>query len=430
MAQSFSKGYLDSLARKHKFVQRKSRLDASSFLSLLMFSGKAPQETSLEDLAVDFCDRSGKGITKQAIQQRFNGPAVAFLESVLADQLSNQLPTLDKQHCPHFNRVRIKDSTRYSVPKNMAEVYPGHGGGGGPAQISIQYEYDLITGKIHDLSLTGATRNDQRDSKETLYNIEKGDLLIRDLGYATQGYIKHIHQTGAYYLNRINPNWTVMDKQLKKIDYANILKKLKRKSLAILEMNVMIRIGKELVPSRLIVSRVDQKTYEKRMKNTNKPSKRRGNNVRASYKTTAALNIFITNIPSEWMTTDQVRNVYGLRWQIELIFKTWKSKLQINKVRSVRTQRFQCELMARFIWILINWQAYRIAQAQMTKKCSTWKFFKAAIRVSHQLREVLFEKNPINNWLKTILSNADQRYRTEIKRGKPDYTGILAALLA
>lgn len=394
-----------------------------------MFSGKSLQETSLEDLAVDFCDRSNKSITKQAIQQRFNDQAVTFLESVLADQLSNQLPTVDKQHYTHFNRVRIKDSTRYRVPKNLAEVYTGHGGDGGPAQISIQYEYDLISGKTIDLSLTAATRNDQRDSRETLHNIEKDDLLIRDLGYTTQGYIKHVQQTGAYYLNRLNPVWTVRDKHLAKINYANILKKFKRNSRVALEMNVIICIGKELFPSRLIASRVDQQTYEKRMRNTNKKSRRRGFKVLSSYKTTAALNLFITNVPSEWMTTDQVRNVYGLRWQVELIFKTWKSQLHINKVRSVKTQRFQCELLARFIWIMINWQAYRITQARMTKKCSTWKFFKRAIRVSHHLRKVLFEQHSINQWLKTILSNADQKYRTEIKRGKPDYSGVLTKLL-
>jgi hypothetical protein len=395
-----------------------------------MFSSKSLQETSLEDLAADFCDRSDEQITKQAIQQRFNDKAVAFLESILADQLANQLPQLDKMRYSNFNRVRIKDSTRYSVPKNLASVYAGHGGCGGPAQISIQYEYDLITGKTIDLSFTSAIRNDQRDSKETLHNIEKGDLLIRDLGYATQGYIKHIHQTGAYYLNRLNPMWIIKDRNLNKINYADILKKCKRNSGKNIEMSVMICIGKELFPSRLVVSRVDQQTYEKRMQKINKENKRRGYKVSESYKITAALNLFITNIPSEWITTDKVREVYGLRWQVELVFKTWKSQLQIDKIRTVKVQRFQCQLLARFIWIIMNWQAYRLTQTSMKNKCSMWKFFKTATKVSDQLRAVLFEQCTVINWLKTILSNADRRYRTEIKRGKPKYSDVLTNLLA
>ena len=395
-----------------------------------MFSNLSQQETSLEDLAYNFSDSSKESITKQAIQERFNDHAVSFLESVLGDQLSNQLPLVDKITYANFNRVRIKDSTRYVLPATLGSVYAGHGGKSGPAQISIQYEYDLITGKTLDLSLTSANRNDQQDSKETLHSIEPGDLLIRDLGYTTQGYIKHVQENGAYYLNRFNPRWVALDQNGKPINYVNLLKKFKKNSQSILEISVCIRIGKELVPSRLIISRVDQRTYEKRMHKITQDTKRRSYGVSEAYKTTAALNLFITNVPLKWLATDQVRNTYGLRWQIELIFKTWKSQLQINKVKPVRTQRFQCELMARLIWVLLNWQMYRAIQRCMTAKCSTWKFFKTAIRASQKLKQALFENDSIERWVRLIIPNASRKYRTEIKQGKQDYAQILHNLLA
>ena len=397
---------------------------------MLMFSSKSPQETSLEDLAHTFSERSKESISKQALQERFNDGAVAFLESVLADQLSAQLSLVDKEAYSNFNRVRIKDSTRYSLPENLSTVYAGHGGNSGPAQISIQYEYDLITGKTLGLALTSANRNDQQDSKETLHNIEKGDLLIRDLGYTTQGYIKHVQQQGAYYLNRLNPRWVVLDPKGRPIKYAEVLKKLRKRSRSTFEISVSICIGSERIPSRLIASRVDQKTYEKRMLKIKKENTRRGYNLTEAYKTSAALNLFITNVPAEWLATDQVRHTYGLRWQIELVFKTWKSQLQINKVKAVKTQRFQCELIARLIWILLNWQLYRITQRCMTSKCSTWKFFKTTIRTADHLRRVLFENSPPCHWLQIIIPNANRKYRTEIKRGKQDYSQILLNLLA
>ena len=109
---------------------------------------------------------------------------------------------------------------------------------------------------------------------------------------------------------------------------------------------------------------------------------------------------------------------------------TWKSQLQINKVKPVRTQRFQCELMARLIWVLLNWQMYRVAQRCMTAKCSTWKFFKTAIRASQKLKQALFENDSIQQWVRLIIPNASRKYRTEIKRGKQDYAQILHNLLA
>ena len=51
--------------------------------------------------------------------------------------------------------------------------------------------------------------------------------------------------------------------------------------------------------------------------------------------------------------------LYRLRWQIELVFKTWKSLLCIHKVKAVKKDRLECQLLARFIWILMNWKIFR-----------------------------------------------------------------------
>lgn len=396
---------------------------------MLMFSSQ-PNQVSLEDLANDFCDRNDRGISKQAIQERFNDHAVAFMESLLKKQLSSQLPLADHFACSHFNRVRVKDSTRYCLPEKFASVFKGHGGSGSPAQISIQYEYDMKTGQAIHLDLTSACRNDQQDSKETLDDIEEGDLLIRDLGYATQAYIKHIRDKKAYYLNRLNARWAIFDEEGKPIDFAQLLKKIKKHSLDWIEINIQIRMGNELVTSRLVVSAVDQNTYEKRIQKVKKENAKRGCQTSEAYKTSAALNLFITNIPQAWLAADQVRATYGLRWQIELVFKVWKSQIHINKVKPTKIQRFRCELIARLLWVLFNWQAFRFTQQHMNVKCSVWKFYKAAIRLSDQLRQVLLEKMAVEKWLALIAKKANEKYRTEIKKGKQNYANILMTLLA
>lgn len=422
---------MESLARKHKFIQRKSRLDATNFLAMIMFSNQPFGQVSLEDLANDFCEQRNITISKQAIQERFNDYAVGFMQSLLKEQLSRQLSIVkDPSAYKNFNRVRVKDSTRYTLPKEYASVYKGHGGAGGPSQISIQYEYDMITGEAMLLELTSASRNDQQDSKETLNDIQKGDLLIRDLAYATQSYIKHVTNKEAYYLNRLNPKWLIYDYQNKPIDFSKISKKLKKYCLPVMEIDILIGVGKELIPSRLIVSRVDEKTYKKRINKAQKESKRRGYQVSDAYKTSAMLNLFITNIPRQCLSAEQVRATYSLRWQIELIFKVWKSQVHINKVKTVKIQRFQCELIARLIWILLHWQAMRLIQQQMKGRSSIWKFYKVACRLSFQLRQVLIGQKPVIEWFKQLIHLADKKYYTEVKKGKPDNLQVLNSLLA
>ena len=43
------------------------------------------------------------------------------------------------------------------------------------------------------------------------------------------------------------------------------------------------------------------------------------------------LNLFVTNIPKGDCTANEIYQLYKIRWQIELIFKTWKSVLKYRQ---------------------------------------------------------------------------------------------------
>lgn len=390
-----------------------------------MFASKASDQLSLEDLSNDFCEQHGISISKQGLHERFNDFSVAFMTDLLRHQLSQQLPISKPEDYSRFNRVRIKDSTRFCVPKEYTSTYKGQGGIGTAAQISIQYEYDILTGNPIVLELTSACRNDQQDSKETLNDIEKGDLLIRDLGYTTQEYIQHISKTEAFYLNRLNPKWKILNKDGSPIDFLKITKYLTKHSLPLQELDVQIVIGKDLLNTRLIISKVDANTYTKRLAKAQIAAKSKGYQVTDKYKTSAALNLFITNIPKDWLKAEQVRNVYSLRWQIELVFKVWKSQANINKAKTMKIQRFECQLIARFLWLLLHWKMLGIIQQWLTSqykgenyRCSVWKFYKVAYRLSNSLRQVLLTKKSPNLWIEQLFKVGEQQLLTETKNDK------------
>jgi hypothetical protein len=51
-------------------------------------------------------------------------------------------------------------------------------------------------------------------------------------------------------------------------------------------------------------------------------------------------------------------------------------------------------------------------------KCSVWKFYKVAFRLSGILRQALMGNQPISNWLSKILHNAENKFVTETKKRK------------
>ena len=108
-------------------------------------------------------------------------------------------------------------------------------------------------------------------------------------------------------------------------DFKKVAKKLKKQKLAFMEVRVLL--GKsEFVPCRLIVSQVDTKTYEKRLRKAQKHARSKNINVSNEHKERIGMNIFITNAPKERISAEQVQDVYSLRWQIKLMFKVWKSQ--------------------------------------------------------------------------------------------------------
>ena len=59
--------------------------------------------------------------------------------------------------------------------------------------------------------------------------------------------------------------------------------------------------------------------------------------------------LFITNTSEGMLKTAEIIELYRLRWQIELVFKTWKSLLNVHKVKAVKKERLECHLIAKFI---------------------------------------------------------------------------------
>ena len=74
-----------------------------------------------------------------------------------------------------FNKIRIMDSTHYSLPDNFQNNYVGNGGSASNAAVKIHLEYDLLTGAFLNLELTSGTRSDAEYRCYSTYDDEKGE---------------------------------------------------------------------------------------------------------------------------------------------------------------------------------------------------------------------------------------------------------------
>src|SRR5215475_16053836 len=81
-----------------------------------------------------------------------------------------------------------------------------------------------------------------------------------------------------------------------------------------------------------------------------------------------AWNLFISNVPSMiWKTTTVVK-VYPIRWQVELIFKSWKSYLHLASIKTKKADTTLCYLYGRMLLILLTYELYPQTRATVWLK--------------------------------------------------------------
>lgn len=353
---------------------------------------------------------------------------MAFLKAVLASVMGCQLKMkASDETLSIFNRVRVKDSTRFALPGLFSKKYKGHGGAtaNSSSMISIQYEYDMLSGDAMDLRLTSGTENDQGDSKDKTHDIRENDLFIRDLGYATLTLMSLIISKGAYFLNRLNLQITAyyQDRPDEKLDFAKCLKKMKKHNLPYLAHDVLL--GKKAkIPCRLVVYRADQATYDKRIKTAQKQAKSKGYQVSKEFKAKAWLTPYVTNASPEQIPTNKIKAVYGLRWQIELTFKVWKSQARIHQVKNMKIERFECEVIAKLIWLMAHMKVFHFLikrgyEKWPEKTLSIWKYYDHAHSINSLVREIIGKPEKLLSLLEGLLDMAHDLFWLEKKKGKP-----------
>ena len=364
-----------------------------------MFSASQTDVISLEQSSIEVDDCFGIDITKQGFDEKYKkSESVDFMNRIFDSLLEDQIGfSIDSEHECKFTKVRIKDSTRYDLPPKLKENFKGNQGKcSSAAAISIQHERDVCTGKVIDNHFGSIKRTDSEDAMASLGNIEKGDLIIRDLGYFKTKVFETIAQMEAFFLSRLHAKIKAFDENDIEILFENVYKKMLKENLTRLE--IQVKIGEaDRLPTRLILEIIPQEVFEKRIRKNNKEAKKKGYKVSEEFKARARFNLMITNVSQEDLPTDKVYLMYKLRWQIELTFKNWKSDYGIDNVRSMSYNRFMCLMYAKLILILINNQLINLLGTVLYKKhkklLSKTKCIKTLSIYFEKIRAALFQRS-------------------------------------
>jgi DDE family transposase len=347
LTEFFATDQIEASARRTKFVQRASKITGKLFLALVTVGRWSAPKTTVAQLAAKAAQLDAPvEITPEALQQRMTERAVAFLRDLLQTafaQLHTGDTVCDDGLFVSFGRVHIGDSTGFGLPASLKEQFPGAGGSGSKAGAKIQLVWEYKSHTFDHLALVPWNVPDNKYVDTVVELARPHSLFVFDLGYFKLTAFARIAAAQAYFLSRLNHQATLEEVVGGRRQPLDLPRSLAHEPRALLEKAVVVG-ARERVAARLIAVRMPEAIVNDRRRQARAVAKKRGYTPSQAHLTLLAWNFFITNVPATVWPPQTVCVAYSLRWQVELVFKAWKSHLHLATLTTTTKQSTLCYL--------------------------------------------------------------------------------------
>jgi hypothetical protein len=384
--QTFFQRTADRLARVTGFVKHESKVTGAQWVQTLTFGFIETPEATLNQLAQVSTDL-GVPVTPQGLEERMTDAAVRFLRSMLGESLKlfRQEPSLPVELLDRFSAVHLLDSSSVALPAVMADEFPGCGGDGPEASAKVQLMVELRQGSLTITLETG--RSPDQTYVPTVHCLPKS-LRISDLGYFNVEVFAQIDQDKAFFLSRLNTQTSLFDPNSR--EPIDLLAWLQDATANRFERQVLLG-AKTQLPVRLLVTRLPQEVADERRRKAQEAARRKGRTLSSRHLALLSWSLYITNAPPELLSLEEAVRLYRVRWQIELIFKVWKSEARLDRVAGRRRPRVLCELYAKLIGVVIT-HVLSAPCRWLKRELSLTKAYQClqrlALRLAHSLKNL------------------------------------------
>lgn len=340
------------LGRETGFIRRQGKLTGSSFIQTLVWGFLEHPQATYHHLS-QAARTAGTPVSSQALEQRFTRQAATFVQRVLERLVETVLTSTQSASLPLINRfkgVYLRDSTVIMLPGALKTEWHGNGGPkGANAAIKLQVQLNYATGALEGPLLSDG-RSQDHVSPYQAQSLLPGTLHLADLGYYSLKRLAADQLRQVYWISRLKDRTVLLTPDGQRI---HLLEELQAHTEPEWERPILLG-ARERIPCRLLVQRVPQAVAEQRQRRLREAARIRGETVSPDRLILAAWTLVVTNVPTELLSLAEALVLLRVRWQIELLFKLWKSHHHIDDWRSQNPERILCELYAKLIGVVIH----------------------------------------------------------------------------
>jgi hypothetical protein len=359
----------EEAAKESGVIQRKRKFTSQSLAMTFVLGHLEDPDISDEGLA-QLAAQGGADVTTQAVEQRYSPRMIKFLEQLFR-KATKLVIASDKSMAPileRFSSASLLDSSTITLPDSMKEQFAGCGGshGGGQAAMKLQTEIDLRSGAL-ELEIEQGRSTDGATNRQHVRR-GKGSLRISDLGYFNVGVFAEMNAASEYFLSRLQFGTSVM---LLNGEEVELLSWLANQSGPFVDQRILLG-KKERLVCRIIAWRVPpEQANRRRQKLRQEMMRKSGKEPSEERLAWCDWTILVTNVPPHLLTPQEAVVMYRARWQVELLFKRWKSQDLVAVLSGSTEVRQMVRVWARLLAALVqHWLVVTSAWGNPTKSLS------------------------------------------------------------
>lgn len=400
----------DQVARDTKFIQRERGFTGAEFVRALVLGWIENSQATLEELGEEL------GVTASALQQRMTSKSVALLRGVLEKACAFYMAAVaeDTELTARFSQIYVEDCTSIALLASLSAEFQGCGGaevGQGAAGMKLLVRIEAKTGTIHVLKWANGRENDLNLSREA-GDVPPGSLYLADLGFWCP---ERLERQGGSWISRVPAGTTLSVHGQPREDVADFLK---RQTTDRVDQQVLL--GEKGHSFRLVAVRCPESIANERKRKLRQKAQKRGRQPSQRQLLMCEWLVLVTSLSAEEFSIADLWVLYRVRWQIELVFKRWKSLLGLDNSRArTNGQRQLTELYAKLLGCLVShWCG--LLRAGVLTRLSWYQILKRVRRLLGVLPELWNEDSPSESvaFVLTTLAQRLDRLKPRTNRKK------------
>jgi len=343
----FSEALLNACGKEVKFCRRQ-RVITPFRLGLALTATCASQRVeTIADFHCGFNALFGTTVTYKAFYNQVAKPHFADFARTMTERLISEMTLkvlgFAKGHAfAAFRHIVIQDGSSFAIHDGLREVFPGRFKVVKPAAVELHTTMDLLCDAPTTVVLTPDTTSEQAFLPEPMSL--RDSLLLADRGYVDLHYLRRVQDEGGFFLIRAKAGMNPQVLEAFRED-GKRLRSLRNKSL----QTIHAKLPKRQRVDLMVRWHVDGAPLCLRL-------------ILSWNRRTKSFCYFLTNLPSQQYPIEVICRAYKWRWQVELLFKEWKSYANLHAFDTANAA-----LVEGLIWTAIAAAALKRFLAHMTQ---------------------------------------------------------------